>query len=64
MSANDQRWKPIDMLTSGEHSRIIAEQRCTWCGNHADEFSDALSEKEYRISGLWQDCQDDTFDDE
>lgn len=31
------------------------------CGGDAVEFRDALSEKEYRISGLCQKCQDSVF---
>ncbi len=38
-----------------------AEQRCAWCGGDASTFTDALSKKEYEISGLCQSCQDETF---
>jgi hypothetical protein len=31
------------------------------CGGPATEFRDALSRKEYTISGLCQKCQDDIF---
>lgn len=31
------------------------------CGGPATEFRDELSEKEYRISGLCQTCQDSIF---
>jgi hypothetical protein len=31
------------------------------CGKPATEFTDALSRKEYRISGLCQECQDKYF---
>lgn len=36
---------------------------CVFCGNpiNMDDFRDRLSIKEYRISGLCQKCQDDTF---
>lgn len=37
---------------------------CSWCKKEIDllnEFKDALSKKEYSISGFCQKCQDDTF---
>ena len=38
-------------------------KRCADCDNPVSEgsFRDALSEREFRISGLCQDCQDDVF---
>ena len=56
--------KPIDVLTGGEHSRTIEAKRCTICGGPATEFKDALSAKEYNISGMCQKCQDSFFDEE
>jgi len=41
--------------------QAILDQRCTWCGKDVFEFRDALSRKEYGISGLCQECQDKTF---
>lgn len=37
---------------------------CPFCGKEVDEnsFVDELSLKEFRISGLCQECQDDFFD--
>lgn len=34
---------------------------CVFCGKEATGFKDALSEREYTISGLCQECQDETF---
>lgn len=34
---------------------------CSFCHQPATTFRDELSRKEYRISGLCQKCQDDTF---
>ena len=31
------------------------------CGGVADSFRDAISEREYTISGMCQDCQDSFF---
>lgn len=39
------------------HSRGI----CTWCKKPHTSFRDNLSEREARISGLCQKCQDETF---
>lgn len=39
----------------------IEANRCTWCHGPATAFRDALSEKEYTISGFCQKCQDQTF---
>ncbi len=37
--------------------------KCPFCGKQIDpnEFRDALSKKEYTISGLCQNCQDEMF---
>lgn len=34
---------------------------CSFCGGEVEGFRDRLSAREYRISGLCQDCQDETF---
>jgi hypothetical protein len=38
---------------------------CPWCKKeiNMDEFKDQLSIKEFYISGLCQECQDEFFDD-
>lgn len=54
--------KPIDVLTGGEHSRLIKARKCTLCGEDALEFEDVLSEREYEISGACQACQDQLFE--
>ena len=46
-------------------STAISEQRCAnppfGCGKKILEFKDRLSEKEYTISSLCQECQDKVF---
>lgn len=42
-------------------AKAIAEHRCPMCKQSIGEFRDALSEKEYHISGLCQSCQDRVF---
>ena len=43
----------------------ITQQTCvrapTGCGGPATEFRNALSRREYQISGLCQKCQDEVF---
>jgi len=34
---------------------------CVTCGGEVGEFRDELSQKEYRISGMCQKCQDSIF---
>ena len=56
--------KPIDIVTDGRHSQFIQNNLCTWCRDAITGFTDELSEKEHRISGFCQKCQDKTFSDE
>ena len=44
-------------------SRQEAENRkeCMTCSEPATEFRDDVSEREYQISGMCQDCQDKIF---
>lgn len=39
----------------------ITSDTCVFCKTPATEFRDELSRKEYAISGMCQNCQDDTF---
>jgi len=41
----------------------VEKGRCPFCGKDMKEakFKDALSEKEFRISGMCQECQDKIF---
>ena len=52
--------KPIDHIFP-ERKEIMANKRCVICGGPATEFRDALSRKEYGISGMCQKCQDKVF---
>lgn len=40
----------------------IAKKRCPLCGDPIGKFRDRLSEREYEISGMCQNCQDTMFD--
>lgn len=55
--------KPIDILFPGRQA-VIDSGRCPTCGQPIGVFRDALSAKEFRISGMCQKCQDDVFTEE
>lgn len=44
-----------------DREQTIRQNLCMKCGGPATEFRDPLSEKEYAISGLCQNCQDTEF---
>tara|TARA_Y100000004_G_C8802160_1_gene363921 strand:- start:180 stop:425 length:246 start_codon:yes stop_codon:yes gene_type:complete len=44
-----------------EINKLIAERVCAFCKYPNLKFRDELSKKEYKISALCQDCQDDMF---
>jgi len=41
--------------------RSISHFLCNFCNGPACQFTDAISEKEYHISGICQKCQDAVF---
>lgn len=47
-----------------DRKQMIRSNRCVTCGKSAGEFRDALSEREYTISGMCQECQDSVFTEE
>jgi len=48
-------------LTGRNRVDCVSKNICTTCGGDASTFTDALSEKEFTISGMCQVCQDDIF---
>ena len=50
----------IEGLFPGTLAAIEAKQ-CPFCKKAVGEFRNALSKREYEISGLCQSCQDDFF---
>ena len=59
--------RPVDALfPSADRVKQIAKNCCVkppfGCGKPIMGFKDKLSEKEYRISGLCQECQDKIFE--
>jgi len=57
--------KFLDELSGDSRVEAITGNRCLkppiGCGGPAIEFSDAISSREYTISGLCQKCQDKIF---
>ncbi len=55
----------LTRLTGQRRVDVIRANKCMGspfgCGGEAGEFRDELSEREYRISGLCQECQDSVF---
>ena len=43
-------------------TQALSEGTCVSCEGDATSFRDAISEKEYGISGFCQSCQDDIFE--
>ena len=65
MSTPTLKAYPIDQLMSliagKDRKAIIQSNQCMFCSKEATTFSNALSLKEYEISGMCQECQDDVF---
>lgn len=50
---------PAHIASHAGHARTA--RHCSWCNKEVGEFTDALSRKEYGISGMCQGCQDGAF---
>lgn len=62
--AMDRTMDNITKLIYGRtRTGSIQSDICVSCGKPATEFRDAISAKEYTISGLCQSCQDSVFSD-
>lgn len=44
-----------------EAREAVLKGKCPTCGKEVGEFRDALSKKEFGISGMCQECQDSVF---
>jgi len=52
----------VTELTFGrKRSQCLTTRSCVFCGRPAEHFRDAISEKEFGISGICSQCQDETF---
>ena len=65
MQRSEEMQKFVDDLSKNmfgrSNSESVEQRVCVICGNPITGFRDALSEKEYFISGMCQTCQDDVF---
>jgi len=50
--------KLVSQFAGRSREITIKGNRCMMCGGLAESFRDQLSAKEYRISGMCQECQD------
>jgi hypothetical protein len=51
----------MKQLGFGEEVAKVESGICPTCGEGVGKFRDHLSEKEYKISGMCQNCQDKIF---
>ena len=49
-------------LFNTPRSLAFEKSRCVMCGGEAHSFKNKLAEKEYKISGMCQSCQDSFFE--
>ena len=52
----------ISMNFATPRSRAFQDNLCVMCGGEAKDFRDAVSKKEYGLSGMCQGCQDSFFE--
>ena len=51
----------IEEVMGANRIKQIQNNNCILCKHDAVEFRNSISEKEYRISGMCQSCQDEVF---
>jgi len=51
----------LKSFTGRDRRVCVRSNVCTTCGGDASKFKDALSKKEFTISGMCQKCQDSVF---
>lgn len=57
---NERIRKPAQYIVPDLDAKIKA-RICVKCGSKATEFEDDISQKEFSISGLCQECQNEIF---
>jgi len=53
--------KVLTQMMGKNRYDTVMESLCMTCDGYATEFKDEISKKEYTISGMCQDCQDNVF---
>ena len=65
MSKSEEMKKVLDSVSDTfqgpNRSTALKTNKCVMCGKDATKFRDAISMREYFISGICQDCQDKFF---
>jgi hypothetical protein len=65
MKRDPELQKYLDRVAKVAFGRTLTKASrkgiCVSCGKPVKEFKDELSRKEYEISGICQECQDDIF---
>lgn len=51
----------LTALTGKNRVEVIKELKCMTCSDTIKSFRDELSLREYKISGMCQECQDKVF---
>lgn len=51
----------ITRVTGVDRKEVITENKCATCKTPNLQFRNQISQKEYTISGMCQNCQDDIF---
>ena len=53
----------MEQMGFSEQIKLVELNKCPFCNKPVEinEFRDEISKKEYKISGLCQECQDKTF---
>ena len=51
----------LEIVTGKNRIETIQQNRCMVCEGEADIFRNKISEMEYTISGMCQQCQDSIF---
>lgn len=65
MPKSPEMKKTLDAMTKKlfgkSHTEALTTNTCLFCGREIKGFRNAVSRKEYSISGMCQVCQDKTF---
>lgn len=61
---NKEILKILGTLGFKEELKLIEQEKCPICEGNIIEFKDELSKKEFKLSGMCQDCQDKIFEQE
>lgn len=61
MSKSREMQEFLDHYTRRVFGRVRTKDSCVACGAKVDGLKDEVSQREFEISGLCQECQDSVF---